>query len=118
MAALVRDVTDLLGARRLHAGARSGLMAWGLSNAVGRAPSSAADREEIANQIADQLRRFEPRLLNVRVTPLDVDGEFAFGIEGQVVSEEEEDDRLMLRVIAPRRGGGLGAEVLQVGAEP
>ena len=116
MAALLRDVTDLLGARRLHTGAVSGLMAWGLSNTVGLAPSSAADRDEIASQIADQLRRFEPRLQNVRVMPVHDAGEFAFVIQAHVVGEE--DERLVLRVIAPRRGGGLGADVLMVGAEP
>ena len=115
-AALVRDITDLLGARRLHPGAVSGLMAWGLSNTVGVAPSSATDRKRIAGQIADQLRRFEPRLRNVSVAPVRDAGEFAFRIDAHVVAED--GGQLVLRVVAPRRGGGLGADVVLMGARP
>ena len=114
MVALVRDITDLLGARRYHGGPVPGLLGWGLSKTIGRSPSSQADRDEIADQIADQLRRFEPRLTNVRVTPVLDDKEFAFEIEARVVTED--DERLILRVVTPRRGGGLGAELLVVGS--
>ena len=91
-------------------------MAWGLSNTVGLAPSSATDRQRIAGQIAEQLRRFEPRLRNVRVAPVRDAGEFAFRIDAHVVAEDGE--RLVLRVVAPRRGGGLGADVVLMGATP
>ena len=114
-AALLRDITDLLGARRLHPGAESGLMAWGLSNTVGLAPSSAKDRKRIAGEITEQLRQFEPRLRNVRVVPVRDAGEFAFRIDAHVVAEEGE--HLVLRVVAPRKGGGVGADVVLMGAK-
>lgn len=110
---LVRDITDIIGARRLHTGQVVGLMNWGLRNTFGLSPSVEQDRQRIASQIQEQLSRFEPRLKNVRVRPLSDATGFTFEISADV--QETGGDPVYVRVIAPRCGGGLGAEVLAVG---
>lgn len=109
---LVRDLIDAIGARRLHTGRTVGLMEWGLRNTFGLNPSLARDRQSIAKQIENQLNRFEPRLRNVRVTPLSDEAGFRFDITASVVSLGGEP--VFLRIIAPRCGGGLGADLLAV----
>lgn len=116
MAGLARDVADIIGARRARFPYRtSGILDWGLSNTVGMTPGSDSDRYRIAEQIADALYQFEPRLENVKVVPLEDSADFAFLLEAQVV--DTEDESLTLRILSPRRGGGLGADVVVMGAE-
>ena len=116
MAGLASDIADIIGARRARFPYRTyGVLDWGLSNTVGMTPSTASDRSQIAEQIADALYQFEPRLEDVRVVPLEDTADFAFLLEAQVV--DTKDESLTLRILSPRRGGGLGADVVVMGAE-
>lgn len=116
MAGLARDIADIIGARRARLPYRTyGVLDWGLFNTVGMTPGSDSDRYRIAEQIADALYQFEPRLENVKVVPLEDTADFAFLLEAQVV--DTEDESLTLRILSPRRGGGLGADVVVMGAE-
>ena len=116
MAGLARDIADIIGARRATFPYRTyGVLDWGLSSTIGMIPHSTSNRQQIAEQIADALYQFEPRLDNVRVVPVEDAAEFAFLLEADVV--DAEDESLTLRILSPRRGGGLGADVVVMGAE-
>ena len=116
MAGLARDIADIIGARRAAFPYRIyGVLDWGLSNTIGMVPHAGSDRQHIAEQIADALHQFEPRLENVRVVPVDKSADFAFLLEADVV--DTDDESLTLRILSPRRGGGLGADVVVMGAE-
>ena len=109
-AELARDLADLLGARRTHERSLPGILNWGLPGAAGMTPASAADRERMAGRIRDAIRRYEPRLEYVRVTPTEDSSGFAFYIEGH--ARDSGSGSVRLRVLSPRIGGGLGAEVV------
>lgn len=106
---LARDIADLIGARRAFEQELPGILGWGLPGMAGITPGSETDREQVARHIQAAIRRFEPRLTNVEVRPVDGVEEFAFTLEAGVVGQEEEG--LRLRILAPRRGGGLSADV-------
>lgn len=105
---LSRDLADLLGARRSFPGDLPGILGWGLPGMAGFAPGSDSDRERVAGHIQTAIRRYEPRLANVRVTPAEDSGEFAFVMEANLANRPE---GVRVRIVAPRRGGALGADV-------
>ncbi len=113
LATLARDLADILGARRTHAG--PGALGWGLSGVDGATATSAEDRDRIAANMSAAIERFEPRLTNVVVTPEGEGGDFRFSVSAHLV--QENDRSVVLRVLAPNRGGALGAEVLVLGAQ-
>ncbi len=104
---LSADLADLLGSRRPYSVNLPGILSWGLPGMGGISPGSDSDREQVAEYIADAIRRFEPRLANVVVTPEGEGTDFAFLLEAQIVGR----GGVRLLVNAPRRGGGLSADV-------
>ena len=112
---LVRDLSDLLGARRGFSNRLPGILDWGLPSLSGISPSSERDREDVAKHVAEAIERFEPRVEQVRVIPVPGVRDFAFEIEATLA--ETPDGTIKLRVLAPRRGGGLGADVVVIGGE-
>lgn len=111
--ALARDIADIIGARRAFTGRGVGILNWGLPGMIGLTPSSDADRSQIAAYIRDALIQFEPRLEGVTVTPIEESADFAFALEAYLTSSD--DESLKLRILSPRRGGGLGADVVIIG---
>ena len=107
--ALALDITALLGARRAFPGRMAGILNWGLPSTFGMTPHQANDRQHVAARIAEALRQFAPMLDNVRVTPVPDTAEFTFRIEAALA--ESEDESLTLRILSPRLGGALGADV-------
>lgn len=110
---LARDVADILGARRIFRGALPGVLGWGLPDMSGFTPTSEKDREAIAEMIAAAIERFEPRLENVRVTPMEQSVDFTFTLEADLV--QMNDESVTLRILSPRRGGALGADIRVLG---
>lgn len=110
---VARDIADIIGARRAFPGRAAGVLNWGLPGMVGMTPSSEADRVRIAALIREALGQFEPRLEGVSVTPIEDTADFAFALEAFLVSSD--DQSLKLRILSPRRGGGLGADVVIMG---
>ena len=106
---LARDVADLLGGRRTQAERGLGVISWGMAGTSGVAPSREEDRRRMAARIAETLRLFEPRLTGVRVTPLEDTSEFSFDLVANLAGSEHES--VALRIVCPRRGGALGADV-------
>lgn len=113
LADLARDLADLLGARRAVRGNAPGVLSWGLEGIGDFVPTSEEDRQRVADQIARLVERFEPRLDRVTVTPIEAEGEFRFNLEAELVHRA--GGSIRLRILAPRRGGALGAEVHMVG---
>ena len=109
---LSRDLADLLGSRRPYPVNLPGILSWGLPGMAGISPGSDSDREQVAEQIASAIRRFEPRLANVKVTPSNDSVDFAFVMEAAVVGRRGGNVRRQIQ--APRRGGGLSADVARV----
>ena len=60
------------------------------------------------------IEQFEPRLEQVRVVPDDDTTDFNFHVEAELVRPDE-NRSIRLRVLSPRRGGGLSAEVEAIG---
>ncbi|MXY52865.1 MAG: hypothetical protein F4Y86_10135 [Gammaproteobacteria bacterium] len=106
---LSRDLADLLGARRAFGVDLPGILGWGLPGMAGITPGSETDRQQVAGYIATAIERYEPRLRNVRVEPLEGSQEFSFTLSAEVAGHAE--DAVRLRIVAPRRGGGLSADV-------
>jgi len=110
---LARDLADLLGARRPFSQTMPGILNWGLSGLSGLNPASHQDRVRLAQHIESVIEQFEPRLQHVRATPVEDTTDFAFELEATFTGSG--DESLSLRILAPRRGGGLGAEVIVLG---
>ena len=110
---LARDLADLLGARRVFSQTMPGILNWGLSGLSGLNPASHHDRVRLAQQIEALIEQFEPRLQHVHATPVEDTTDFAFELEATYI--ESGDESITLRILAPRRGGGLGAEVIVLG---
>ena len=106
--ALTTHLADMLGGRRLFSGRNLGVLSWGLPPLLNRVAASTGDRQYIADCIADAIYRFEPRLENVKVTPVEGRSEFTFVIEATL---QEESATVSLRILSPHVGGGLGAKV-------
>lgn len=111
---LARDIADILGARRAFAQRMGGVLNWGLPDIAGLAPSVEQHRQYVADEIAHVLTQFEPRLDSLSVTPIPDSKDFAFRLEAHLI--DAEDETLTLRILSPRRGGGLGADVVVVGS--
>ena len=110
---LARDIADILGARRATPGPAPGILGWGLPGIAGLSPASEDHRQRMASVIAAAINRFEPRLAGVRVAPESGGGDFSFTVSANLVLEG--DRAVALRILAPRRGGALGADVLVLG---
>lgn len=114
---LVVELGDLLGGRRIFAGRGVGVLGWGMPPLSNPARASETDRLRIAECMADAIRRFEPRLEHVRVTPDDDARALWFQITASLVNESS---TIRLRVFSPCAKGGLGAriEVVEIGDDP
>ena len=113
---LARDLEDLLGARRAGTVAGEGLLGWGVPIPPGLSPLVELHRERVAALVGEAIARFEPRLDDVRVTPVAGVSEFLYEIEGRTYADGW--SVLRLRVLVPRRDGGLGARVLELARVP
>ncbi len=113
LGSLARDIADILGARRAHRGALPGVLSWGLPDMSGLTPTSEKDQETIAAMVERVIERFEPRLENVRVIPVRDAVDFTFTLEADLV--QSKDDSITLRILSPRRGGALGADIEVIG---
>lgn len=111
---VARDLADLLGARRALARDVPGVLGFGLPSVSGMAPGSHSDRMRAAAMLARAIEQFEPRLEQVQVVPDGNMTDFTFRIEAVLVQPEEARS-IRLRVLSPRRGGGLSAEVEVIG---
>ena len=99
---------DLLGGRRAFADSGLGVLSWGMPPLTNRVAQSVGDRQYVAQCIAETISRFEPRLENVRVTPVEGAKDFTFAIQATLV---EQSSAISLRILSPYVGGGLGAKV-------
>ena len=111
---LARDIADILGARRTFTERMGGVLNWGLPDTAGLTASVEQHRQYIADEISRVLTQFEPRLDALSVTPIPDTKDFVFRLEAHLL--DAEDESLTLRILSPRRGGGLGAEVLVLGS--
>jgi len=109
---LARDLADILGARRYQTGPVPGMLSWGLPGIGNFSPSSEQDHQRLADLIAGLIARFEPRLERVTVTPVGGGVDFRFTVAADL--SQESDRALRLRILAPRRGGALGADVVYI----
>lgn len=78
--AVQRDVQDLLNTRRsivpvsaAHPELRRSVHEFGLPDTSGISMATGEGRKQLTDDIADTVRRFEPRLMNVAVRLLDAD---------------------------------------------
>ena len=111
-ASLARDLEDLLGARRASSSPGEGVLGWGVPIPPGLSPAVESHRECVSRLLARAIASFEPRLRDVRIAPVEAAGEFLFDVRAGTWSED--GGALRLRVLVPRRDGGLGASVLDV----
>ena len=109
---LARHLADILGARRSYPSLTSGVLGWGLPDVCNLTPSAQRDHDTVASHIETAIMNFEPRLDNIRVTPIRDSLDFAFRLEARVV--QEADEWISLRILAPLRSGGLGARVVRI----
>ena len=110
---LARDLANILGGRRATPGRAPGILNWGLPSFIGLSSISAEDRRRIAHAIVTAIEEYEPRLERVRVTPVMDSPGFSFRLDADLV--QPEDRTVSLRILSPRTGGGLSAEVAVVG---
>ena len=108
--ALAADLADVLSGRRLFQARSLGVLGWGMPSMSNITSRSMPHRRQVAEYIADTIDRFEPRLEDVKVTPIEDAADFQFRIEARLV--EDESSSLTLRILAPQIGGGLGAKVM------
>lgn len=106
---LARDLADLLGARRAFAGRVPGVLGWGLPGMGGLVPNSEGDRERVATMIGTAIRRFEHRLTDVTVKPVEGTTDFTFELQARL--RNADIGLVTLRILSPRRGGALSADV-------
>ena len=109
---LARDLADLLGARRLLHASDAGVLGYGLPPLSEITSKNESDKEKVGRHLRQAIQRYEPRLRNVRVTPVPNAPDFSFHLEADLVSGEGAP--IALRILSPLTGGGLGAEVLVV----
>lgn len=114
LGSLARDLADILGARRAFSRTMGGVLDWGLGGTAGLVPSVEQHKQFVADDIARTIAQFEPRLEAVSVTPLADANDFAFRLDARLVGED--DDSVTLRILSPRRGGGLGADIVVLGS--
>ncbi len=108
---LARDIADILGARRGLQENLPGVLGWGLPSMIGLTPAAEKDRLMVANFIQEAIEKFEPRLVNVNVIPLEgASIDFSFQLEAILVLDDDSEE-VTLRILSPRRGGALGADV-------
>lgn len=113
---LAADLADMLSGRRAFSRRDLGVLSWGMPSLHNVTAKSEKDRERIANYIADTIERFEPRLTNIKVTPVANSANFSFVIDAQFVKSDA--SRVRLRILSPVVGGGLGANVVVLDVNP
>lgn len=101
-AALAQELADLLSSNRVFAARELGVLGWGMPPMLNM---TAADAQTIANCIAEAIERFEPRLEQVAVAPLDDAANLSFSIQATLV---EESTTIDFRVLAPCVGRSPG----------
>ena len=109
---LARNLEDLLGARRAASNPGEGVLGWGVPIPPGLSPAVESHRECVSKLLARAIATFEPRLHDVRIAPVEAAGEFLFDLQAKTWAQER--GAIRLRVLVPRRDGGLGASVLDV----
>ena len=107
---LAADLADILSGRRTLPGRGLGVLGFGMPPMSDITSRTVENRARIAGYIADTLHRFEPRLADVRVTPVESAVEFQFRIEARIVRSDLSS--ITLRILSPLVGGGLGAQVV------
>jgi len=85
------------------------VLGWGLPDLIGYSPCSEKDRKTVAAAIAQAINRFEPRLNRVQVTPVGTSVDFTFVLEAEL--SQSPGELMKLRILSPRKGGALGADV-------
>lgn len=110
---LAFDLSDILGARRAIEDDLPGVLSWGLPGLSLMSPQSDKDRKKVARLMEEIIMKFEPRLEEVEVVPSEGSNDFSFQLKANLVGSDDESIRL--RILTPRRGGGLGAEIAIVG---
>ena len=111
---VARDLADLLGARKVFSFDVPGVLGYGLPSVSGMAPGSHSDRARVAGMVARVIERFEPRLDQVRVESDGNMSDFTYRVDAVLVQPDEARS-VRFRVLSPRRGGGLSAEVEVIG---
>ena len=111
---LAVDLADLLSGRRAFSSRHLGVLSWGMPSMTQITSRSMKDRQRVAGFIVETIDRFEPRLEQVRVTPIEDAVDFQFRIEAQLV--ESDVSSITLRILSPLVGGGLGAKVVVLDA--
>ena len=107
---LARDIANLLGARKAFRGRAPSVLGWGLPGMSGLSPNSDAHRRRIAGMIAAAIERFEYRLTDVSVNPVENTSDFVFELQGRLRNAGK-SGAVLLRILAPHRGGALSADV-------
>ena len=107
---LAVDLADVLSGRRAFSGRHLGVLSWGMPSMSDITSRSMKDRRRVASFIVETIDRFEPRLEQVQVTPIEDAVEFQFRIEARLV--ESDLSSITLRILSPLVGGGLGAKVV------
>lgn len=110
---LAFDISDILGARRAIEEDLPGVLSWGLPGLSLMSPQSDQDRKKVARRIEEAIIKFEPRLEDVEVIPSEGSNDFSFQLKATLIGSD--DESIHLRILTPRRGGGLGAEVAIIG---
>lgn len=117
---LAADLADMLSGRRVFPQRGLGVLGWGMPSLLNVTAKSEKDREHVARCITETIERFEPRLTNIKVSPVENAADFSFVIDAQFVASDS--SRVKLRILSPVVGGGLGANVVVLdvhpGAEP
>lgn len=110
---LANDVADILGARRAIDDDLPGVLGWGLPGLSEMSPISDRDRKKVAKLMEEALGKFEPRLEAVEIIHTGESSDFAFFLKARLVGSD--DESIQLRILTPRRGGGMGAEIAIIG---
>ena len=112
---LAYDIGDILGARRAILDDLPGVLSWGLPGLSALSPQSDRDRKKVVKLMEDALMKFEPRLEDVEILHTGESSDFVFHMKANLVGSDDESIRL--RILTPRRGGGMGAEVAIIGGQ-
>lgn len=113
---LQRDLEDLLNTRCRHGllpddltELDTSLVTYGIPDLTGANVGSMGGRDEFLRIIEDGIRRFEPRLKQVSVVPLDkskepLDRVMRFRIEAVLVTEHDAEPVMFLSTVEPSSG--------------
>jgi hypothetical protein len=103
-------LAEVLSGRRIFSARGLGVLSWGMPSMSDITSRTPKDRQRVADYIMEVIDRFEPRLEDVKVTPVDGAVDFSFRIDAQFVQSDASS--ITLRILSPMVGGGLGAKVV------